>query len=123
MLNTGSEYFKKIGATMNKNKTVGQRKHSRQIISAPIMITDWDMTNYSNGMLRNLSAGGVNLELKNALSPGVSVFFQLRKQIESSITNFEKDMIVPAKVIWCMESNHQSANNYSVGMKLIHPLH
>ncbi len=108
---------------MNKNKSVGQRKHPRQIISAPIMITDWDMTNYSNGTLRNLCAGGVNLELENALSPGDSVFFQLCKQIKSPITNFKKDMIVPAEVIWCMESSHQSANNYSVGMKFIPPLH
>jgi len=108
---------------MNENKSVGQRKHSRQIISAPIMITDWDMTNYSNGILRNLSTGGVNLELENALSPGVGVFFQLCEQIESSITNFKKDMIIPAEVIWCMESGHQSANNYSVGMKFTRPLH
>jgi hypothetical protein len=110
-------------AAMNKNKSVGQRKHSRQIISTPIMITDWDMTNYSNGMLRNSSAGGVNLELGNAISPGVGIFFQLRKQIESSITNFKKDMIVPAKIVWCMESGQQSGKNYSVGIKFIHPLH
>ena len=106
---------------MTENKTVRQRNHPRQIISTPILLTNWDMTNCSDGMLCNLSAGGVNLELENTLYPGVGIFFQLSEQIESSVTNLKKDMVVPAEVIWCEESSHQSLNNYSVGLKFIHP--
>ena len=114
--------LKDVEVTMNEKNAVEQRKHPRQITETPIMLADWNLKNCSDGTLRNLSAGGINLKIENALSPGGSIFFQITEEIEMAITDLKKDEIVPAEVIWCVESKEQFTNSYCVGMKFISEL-
>jgi len=107
--------------TMNPNT---QKNFPRHRINAPIFLTDSSMAKCYEGKLCNLSGGGANLESGQDIYPGMDIFFQLCDEIESSpVVNLEKEVIVHAEVVWCMEIVNPAIQHYSVGLKFIPSSH
>lgn len=104
---------------MTTKQTSEKRSNDRKRGVVKATYADFEMDTYHHAHLIDYSFGGAKLEMKEALRPGTTVFFQINENPRQAVKAMEEDQIVPAEVVWCRPTAGSGEYGYSTGLKFI----
>lgn len=107
---------------MDSKQGADRRKNKRLAVPAQASCTDWEMSAHFEAAVRNHGSGGVSLRTRTAFAPGTVLFLQTDKELNTQTGSLEKNLILPAEVVWCSQILEQSQYSHSVGVKFITPI-